>query len=434
LARKIMKEKGVGADGSICLLSAVQPCVAACVQGNRKEKRLELSMRERKCVWVYRYWDDPVFGFCHARIQTWLPLTVQVCLNGRHWLEKQLEQEGVEYFREGNAIRWVSDPVRAQQLLDRQLRTNWSRMLNQLAQRLCPYLVEFLGMDTLGYYWSADETEWASDLLFRNSAELSERYPALLRYATSVFDSRHVLRFLGKSDGQSHRGPLPNEVLSDLRAREEGIRIKHWVNRNSVKMYNKAGNVLRVETTVINTRELKVYRRANDDRSKPMSWQKMRKGVADLHRRAQISQQCNERYLDALAKAQVHETLEQVAADVGQRKKYRKRSYRALNPFADQDVQLLRYICRAEHALNGFRNADLCEELYPQARTSADPEDRKRARSRTTHRIMLLRAHGLVRKVSKSNRYVLTPKGRKIAAALTRILNVEIQALMEMAA
>src|SRR6058998_799025 len=91
------------------------------------------------------------------------------------------------------------------------------------------------------------------------------------------------------------------QVTSDLAQRPEGLRIKHRLNHNSIKMYDKQGSVLRVETTINDTRDMKVFRRAEGCRQGPRTWQKLRKGVADLQRRAKISQAANERYLEALA-------------------------------------------------------------------------------------------------------------------------------------
>jgi len=70
----------------------------------------------------------------------------------------------------------------------------------------------------------------------------------------------------------------------------------------SVKMYDKAGSVLRVETTIARTTDFKVLRPLRDDRpEEQLAWKPLRKGVADLHRRAAVSQRSNERYLEALA-------------------------------------------------------------------------------------------------------------------------------------
>jgi len=108
-----------------------------------------------------------------------------------------------------------------------------------------------------------------------------------------------VLRFLGKRPRveQFHKA----EILSHLGARAEGVRVKHALDRNSVKMYDKQQSVLRVETTINNTRQMKAFRASENNPDGLQSWQKLRKGVADLARRAEISQKSNERYLDALS-------------------------------------------------------------------------------------------------------------------------------------
>jgi len=237
------------------------------------------------------------------------------------------------------------------------------------------------------------------------------------------------MRYLGRCDG---RGLLPCEVQSDTRCRYEGIRIKHWKNNNSVKMYNKSGSILRIETTINNSRDFKVFRHPDDDQSRPASWQKMRKGVSDLHRRGQVSQQCNERYGDALASAQVEETLREVAEPACNKVRKKGKSYRGLNPWQADDFKLLTFLTKGEHALNGFRNRDLRDWLYREAKDL--PKDQQRKYSgRVTRRIKMLRAHGLVRKVRNENRYILA-KGQKFGTALKTAGDVGVKGLMEMAA
>ena len=132
LARQIAADKGI-TEGSICLLSVVEPCVAPMVKGNKASKKLELVMASRKCVFVYHYFNDPVFGFGHVRVQSWVPFNVYICLNGRHWLERQMQKEQVGYIKDGNCFPWIEDIEMAQELLDKQLRSNWTKMLNRLA-------------------------------------------------------------------------------------------------------------------------------------------------------------------------------------------------------------------------------------------------------------------------------------------------------------
>jgi hypothetical protein len=139
LARQIARERGITA-GSICMLSVVEPCIAPMVKGNKATKKLEITMANRKCVWVYYYFDDPEFGFGHVRLQSWVPFNVFICLNGRHWLERQLQDRDIGYIKDGNCFPWIEDISSAQKLLDAQLKRDWRQMLNRLAFGSCPGL------------------------------------------------------------------------------------------------------------------------------------------------------------------------------------------------------------------------------------------------------------------------------------------------------
>jgi len=433
LARDIAASSGVREDGAICMFSVVEPCHSMSVVGNRETKHLEVRRQARKCVFIYYYFDHPELGFGHVRLQTWAPYTVHICLNGRHWLEKQLLAHGIGYAKRGNCFTWVADMVRAQALLDEQLKTQWPVLLNGLVSAMCPSLFGLCAPFQLAYYWSAEETEYATDVLFDSSSSLNALFPALLAHGMRVSDSRTVMRYLGKGGEKVTRGPLPKEVKGDLRIRHEGVRLKHWVNGNSIKMYNKEGSVLRVETTINNPRAFKAFRAANDEAGRPPTWQKMRKGVNDLHRRAEVSKQANARYLDALCAAQVQETLHEVVQNACNRTLVKGRSVRGLNPWNAQDFRLLTFLAKGEWAINGFRNTHLCQWLQSDHASLAKKE-KARLSGKATRLIGLLRAHGLVAKVPHENRYQLTQRGRTFANALMMASTVKVQQLTELAA
>ncbi len=434
LARGIAKQRKI-TTGPICLLSVVEQCLSPTVKGNRATKKLELKMIPRKCVWLYYYFNHPEFGFGHIRLQSWLPFNIFICLNGRHWLERQLIKHKIAYAKDGNCFPWIEDIEAAQELMDKQLETNWSDMLDGLVRGMCPDLNSLLPLRP-DYYWSADETEWSTDIMFNSSEELDKLYSSMIYHAMRVSDSPSVMKYLGKRDincsGFGH-GQIAKEIISDCRKRYEGVRVKHWINRNSVKMYNKSGSILRIETTINNSREFKVFRHPDDDKSRPASWQKMRKGVSDLHRRCQVSDKCNERYADALAAGQVEEKLKEVVSPACNKVKKKGKSYRGLNPWQVEDYKLLTFLAKGEHAIGGFRNKDLRSWLYPESKWLTKQEQKKYS-GRTTRRIKLLRVHGLVKKVAKENRYILTAKGQKFACALMSASAVDIKGLTEIAA
>jgi hypothetical protein len=429
LARQIAADQGI-TEGPICWFSVVEPCMAPMVKGNKASKQLEVVMAQRKCVWLYHYFDDPELGFGHVRIQSWVPFNVFICLNGHHWLERQLRKAGIGYVKEDNGFPWIEDIEAAQMLMNEQLQTAWSGLLNRMTVRCCPALRRVLGTLRPEYYWSAEETEWATDILFRSTPALDALYPTLLYHAMRISDSPSVMRYLGK---RTVGGRAPDEIISDYRRRYEGIRIKHWVNHNSVKVYNKGGSILRIETTINHTRDFKVFRHPEDDSHRPASWQKMRKGVSDLHRRCQVSQQCNERYADALATVEVQEKLRELADPACNRVVKEGRRYRGLNPWRMEDHRLLQFIAKGEWALNGFRNKDLRGFLNPGSKT-AGRSCQKSLSGKATRLIRILRAHGLIRKVRQANRYTVTEKGRKFSCAVLTASDLAIKELTERAA
>lgn len=436
LARRIAARDG-RQNGPICLLSTVEPCWSPTVVPDRQSRHLQLQVRPRKCVWLYQYFDDPQVGFGHVRLQSWLPFNVHICLNGRHWLEKQLQQAGIGYLKDGNCFPYVADLTAAQALLDAQLQTAWPALLDRLLEQACPSLRTLLGAQVVpDYYWSAEESEYARDLLFRSPGQLAKIYPQLIRHALSVADAPTVLRFFGRRNVSASgrmSGRLPVELSSHCRRGAEGLRLKHHLARNSVKMYDKSGSILRIETTINDPRLFKVFRAAHDDPARAPSWQRLRKGVSDLHRRCQISDACNQRYADTLASAQVGDTLKQVVGAACNRVHRHGKHYRPLNPWRDDDFQLLGFLGQGQWAINGFRNRDLREHLFPPAAT-ADAATARRLSARATRLIRLLRAHGLIKKVARENRYYLTTHGHAFATALLTASATDLQTLTQPAA
>jgi len=316
VARQIAQERGVR-TGPVCVLTCVEPFPGFDVHRNAATKKLELVNRLRKCLHLYWYAIHSECGFLGARLRTWFPFDVQICLNGREWLVRQLEGADLPYERHDNCLVAVEDFARAQAFLDAQLRTAWPTLLEEIARPLNPLREELFGDFCPGYYWTTYQSEWATDLVFRDPAALRRLYPLLLRHGMTTLGSTDVLRFLGRKIGAADRVPgnFRGEVTSEVKGRVEGVRIKHRVNGNSVKAYDKAYTaehaVLRAETTVNRVADFQVFRPKEGGPEDELAWRKLRRGVADLHRRAQVSQAANERYLDALASVDDTTTLEE---------------------------------------------------------------------------------------------------------------------------
>ena len=417
LAKQIAQRDGIR-SGLVCVLSSVEVCSSFVLYRNRGTRQVELRPQSRKCLHYYHYRIDPEWGWCHVRVQTWFPFTLHVVVNGREWLSRQLQTAGIAYERRDNCFVDVADMTQAQRLLDQQLRTDWPAKLNTLAAQAFPIEATAFATCPVPYYWSVDQSEWATDVLFQTPAELAQWYPRWVQHSLLHLHSGDVLRFLGKrlnSPGERFRRG-ESEVTSDLKERFEGVRVKHRINGNSVKMYDKQGSVLRIETTINEPRDLKVYRPKEGDEAGTKDWRPLRKGIADLHRRAEVSQQANDRYLQSLATVEATTPLGELLAPLGKPVAWHGRRVRALNPLVGEDARLLATIARGEFLLQGFRNRDLQPLLFDKP-----PKDAAACRSRSaavTRKLRLLRAHGLIRKLPRSHRYVVTTRGQTVLTTI----------------
>jgi hypothetical protein len=272
--------------------------------------------------------------------------------------------------------------------------------------------------------------------VFRKAAELRRLYPRLVHHGVTTFASADVMRYLGKRTRLNGEVPgnFSGEVMSNLKEREEGIRIKHSVNGNSVKLYDKAftaaGSVLRAETTIQNGSDFRVYRPKEGDPDGLKSWRPMRRGIADLHRLADLSEKATERYLGAFAAVDDDTTLEELIARLQKHTTWRGRRQRGLRPFAD-DHPLLTAITRGEFAISGFRNRDLQTFFFSSPQT---PREARRRSAWITRKLRLLRAHGLITKIAGTHRYQLTPSARKVNVAVLTALRCTVRQLTPLAA
>ena len=313
--------------------------------------------------------------------------------------------------------------------MDEQLKTDWPSALNAIARLLNPLHHDIFTPWPMDYYWSGYQTEWATDILFKTPKALASVYPALVRHATNHFQSADVMRFLGR---KAH-GNFTGEIVSSFKDRAEGVRVKHWLRGNSMKMYDKAGSVLRVETTIARTNDFKVLRPAHDLPNARLECKPLRKGVADLHRRAELSQRSNERYLDALAAVDDTTPCSKLFDFVARPVVNDGRRFRALRIGDPDDLALLRAVSRGEFATAGFRNRDLRHLLYPTASSAAAP-DQRRLSARISRKLRLLRAHRLIKKIPRTHRYQLTQRGRLLTAALCATRDANIKQLLREAA
>ena len=434
VVRQIMEQDPVD-KGLVAILRCVEPCQTYEIHGTAKGARTQIKpvLTHAKCLHLYFYHQHPLFGLMHLRLQTWFPFQIEICLNGREWLARQMDRTGLGYQRQDNYFAWLEDPPKAQRLMDRQLQCCWRTHLKGLLDQNHPLHREICCPLDWEYYWTCCESEFATDVMFRNPDRLAALYPRLVQHALLSFGCPDVLRFLGHKvplSGKIHP-QFEGQVVTDLKVRPEGIRIKHRAEHNSLKMYDKFGRGLRIETTLNQPKAFRVFRRPEGAPDQPPKWRALQRGLGHLDRRAEVSKAANERYLLALTTVDEKTPLRQLAAKLCRPLKRKGQRYRALNPWSPLDGAVFEAISRGEFALNGLRNRDLRARLYPAKASSK--EERRRA-ARVSRLLALLRVHGILRKVTGTHRYHLTPKGRTVVTALLTAREADTVKLTQLAA
>lgn len=403
-------------EGLIVVFRTLEPCMTFQVRGNGKTQRLHVVYRPSKCLAYYFYYLDPELGFMHIRVQSWFPFPIQVYVNGREYLKRQLDSRSVSYTPYDNALLSVADLPLAQKLVEHFVERDWVSLLNAFARRVNPLLPEISGAGFGGYYWVTDQCEVATDVMFKDRATLEALLPDLFEAATLTFSAEDVLRFLGR---KLHPA-LQAEVTTDHKRRPEGRRVKHRAGKNSIKMYDKH-SVLRIETTINHPRDFKVLNVRETDQDVVRRWVPMSKSVSNLWRYFQVGAGANERYLNAIANVVPRSEGVRALDDLSQSHVIEGRRVAKLAPLGARDAELFRAVLRGEHLVQGLRNHDIRDTLYPDDNTGISIEEARRRCARVSRLLSKLRGHGLLAKVQGCHLYRVTPKGQRLMGAAIRV-------------
>jgi hypothetical protein len=423
LVRKLLRERPRD-QGLIAVLCVKECCRTVKLLHGHERPRLVFRPRPQRVL--YYYFLDPDFGLIHVRMQTWFPFTIQVYVNGHEWLARQMLQHRLGFVQQDNAFTQLDDPAQTQQLADRFPHLAWRKVLDRWAQRVNP----LLGQSWLGerdYYWVIDQAEFSTDVLFRDRAALADLYPRLLDHALLSFSASDILTFLGRRLHPCFDG----EVLTDCKKdRLPGARIKHRVKNNWLKMYDKFGQILRIETVINQPREFKVRRYRLRQGRRQLLWCPMNKGVANFYHYQAVARAANQRYLDALAAVPLSQDTARQLDRASTPVQFHGQRRRALNLLAGDEQRWFQAVLAGGHRLHGFRNHDIARQLF--ASPARNVTEQRRRTARVSRLLHLLRAHGLIAKIPHSYRYRVTAKGETIMSSALYMRHRALPKLLEL--
>jgi hypothetical protein len=425
LVDAILRQRSDLVEGLIAVFCCMECCPSFKLVYGQGRPRLVDARRQQRVLYFYSL--DPQLGLIYIRLTTWFPFTIQVYVNGHSWLAREMLARRLGFDLQDNAFTALDDPEAAQELADSFAELKWAKILDRLARRVNPLMFErwFRG---LGYYWVVDQAEYATDLIFTGREALAGLYPRLLDHAAVNFSANDILGFLGRRFHPRFDG----EVLTDCqKGRSPGARIKHRVKNNWLKMYDKFGRVLRIETVINDPREFRVRRLRTRDGRREMVWCPMNKGVINLYRYREVALASNRRYLDALAVVddpapayrQVGELTEPVVVS--------GRVHAGFNPASPADVRSFQAVLAGENLLHGFRNADIRAALYG---ATEEVGDRRRQSHAVGRLLKRLHVRGLIVKVPHSHRWHVSKRGHQVLGAVVQLYHRGIPAAMRTAA
>jgi len=407
---QIIKQRG-SHPGLVHIFSAMESCTRYKPWHNKKTHQTYLKTVTGWCLHYYFYFISPQLGLCYLRVPTWAPFRLQFYYNGHHQLAANLQREGIGFKMFDNTFVQINDFGKAQELADSVVAKDLHRQLDQIVPKYCPIIGHFPN----GCHWSFMQAEYATDIVFRRQRDLKVVYDELVRTAIHSVKPENIATFLGRK----LHGNYQDDMGNNFHTRIEGTCLKHHMGNVAVKMYDKYGLVLRIETVANDISFFKHHRRVEQrDGTWQMKVAQLKKSIYSLRVLAELMRASNRRYLEFIS------TIDDPSAAIDELDKISRptndgnRSYRGFNLFYGDDLDLFEAVIRGQFNISGFQNRHLRQLL----------------RAKTAHQIsrMLkrLRQHGLIKKIANTYKYYMTALGRKVTATALKLRQMYIIPLL----
>ena len=392
---KDILEKRGNHPGLIHIFSAMEPCPSYKPWHNKKTHQTYLKYADGKCLHYYFYLIDDELGRCYVRVPTWCPFRLQIYFNGHNLLASSLQKQDVGYTLIDNVFTNIDSFAEAQKISDQLTVDRIHKKIDEFANKFCPVIKKF----DLRYHWTIMQSEYATDIVFKKQADLQDIYGQLTRTAIHTVKPENIATFLGRKLHPNYQ----DEMGNNFNTRIEGTRIKHTMGPVSIKMYDKLGLVLRIETTVNKVSFFKHYRKVehrNGTQSKKFA--QMKKGIYSLSPLRELLSAANQRYLQFIS------AIDDMTAGVKELNKLsnrivkNERPYKGFNFFSDDDQKLFEIIFRGEFNISGFQNKNIRQFL-----------DNKNS-GQISRLLKRLHVHGLIKKIGHTYKYYLSRFGQQV--------------------
>jgi hypothetical protein len=397
----ILKRRG-DQPGLVHIFGAMEACGSYRPWHDKTTGKTYLKPDRGKCMTYYFYFVDEQLGLCYLRVPTWCPFRLQFYFNGHNWLANQLKERSIAYEMVDNAFVHIGDYAAANKIANEFDMELLHLRLDEFARQYCPIVTEL----HLHYHWSLMQTEYATDLVFKDRETLQAFYPHLLETLTHAVKPADIATFLGRKLHGNYQGEMGNR----FNKRWLGTRIKHQMGPLSIKMYDKFRFILRIETTVNNVSFFKQYRQVQHrDGSTTTRWAPMKKTIHSLPALQELLQAANQRYLKFISTIATPQIGVAKLHKLAETKIENHHRHKGFNLFSEEDTCLFRSLLQGEFFISGFTNKQFRRYLSD------------KSASQVTRLLKRLRVHGVIKKVGKRYKYYLTSFGREAASMALKL-------------
>jgi DNA-binding Lrp family transcriptional regulator len=404
--KQIIQQRG-SHPGLVHVFSAMESCTRYKPWHNKKTHKTYLKTVPGWCLHYYFYFITPELGLCYLRVPTWAPFRLQFYYNGHNQLAAKLNKKSVGFKLLDNCFVQIDNYRKAQKLADDINVKRLHRKLDKIARQYCPVIRHF----TNGYHWSLMQVEYAADIVLKRRSDLKPIYEEMVRTAIHSIKPEHIATFLGRK----LNGHYIDEMGNDFHTRVEGTCIRHQMGKVAIKMYDKFGLVLRIETVANDVSFFKHHRRVEHrDGTWEMKVAPLRKSIYSLPILLEMMADSNRRYLDFISTIDDPSSSIRDLNKISRPAKDETRSYRGFNLFDGDDLDLFRAIVQGEFNISGFQNRSIRRYLSG------------KSAHQVSRLLKRLRKHGLIKKIANTYKYYLTTLGRKVTAMALKLREMYI--------
>ena len=398
--KRIIEERG-NHPGIVHIYTSMEITDSYMPHYDKATNKATLRIRTTKCSHYYIYFIDKYLGLGFLRIPTWLPCRVQFYFNSHNYLAYKLQKNNIDFEMQDNAFTKISDYQKAQKLSDN-LR---AEDLHQWLDKIISQYIPFLEQTSQVYRWTLTQTEYSTDIIFKNPEYFRLLYEEIILKSIHSVKPENIATFFSRKLAANYT----QEVGTKYNKQIQGTRIKHFMGANNIKMYDKASNVLRVETTVNKITEFKVFREVLTQTGQSVKkFASMKKSIYSLHDLTKLCQSSNARYLDFISSFEDNSQGMKNLLKISKKETDKNRSYREFNFFNENDAEILTALTSGEFNINGFRNKNIRENKILKNKYNS---------AQMSRIIKRLHVFGLIKKVKNSFKYYLTKFGKKVISA-----------------